>query len=156
MLAEMQKKYWIIHPVATTRRILSQCVICRKRDKKSVSQQMAPLPPHRIPAGDRLEPFTTCAIDCAGPYFIKQGRGKIRLKRYILLFRCTMYGAVHLEPLSRMHTDSFLLALDRFLALFCRPNLIISDNGSNFVLAEIQKKYWICLLYTSPSPRDRG
>ena len=52
-----------------------------------------------------------------------------------------MFGAVHLQPLSRLDTDAFLLAVDRFLSLFQKPNKFISDNGSNFVRAakEIQR-----------------
>lgn len=85
-------------------------------------------------------PFMVTALDCAGPFLTKQGRGKVRPKRYLLLFTCTKYRAVHLEMLYQMDTPSFLLAFSRFLARRNRPKLVISDNGTNFVRGEKEMK----------------
>ena len=136
LISQIQKKYWIIHPVASARKILRNCIICKKRDLRPTTQQMSNLPDFRIPGDTRTEVFSTCAIDCAGPYLTKQGRAKQRIKRYILLYRCTTVGAIHLQPLSRLDTDAFLLAVDRFISLFQKPTQFVSDNGSNFVRAE--------------------
>ena len=75
-----------------------------------------------------------------------------------------------MELLTSMSTQCFMMALERFAAVFSMPDLIISDNGTNFrraakELSQMEKDLWeeeksqgefinICLLYTSPSPRD--
>ena len=53
-----------------------------------------------------------------------------------MLFRCSIYGAIHLESLWKLDTDSFLLALERFLTFHSKPHLFVSDKGSNFVRAD--------------------
>ena len=93
------------------------------------------MPDCRVPAGERVEPFSVCAVDCAGPYLVGQGRGRRREKRYMAVFRCTRIGAVHLEPLSSLDTDSFVMSFERFQALYMKPSQLITDNGSNFVLS---------------------
>jgi len=52
----------------------------------------------------------------------------------------TEQRAVHLELLSDMSTDYFLLALRRFIARRGQPETIWSDNGTNFVGVEKELK----------------
>ena len=49
---------------------------------------------------------------------------------------CLSTRAVHLEVCQSLETDSFLLALRRFIARRGRPALIWSDNGTNLVGGE--------------------
>ncbi|XP_014290162.1 uncharacterized protein [Halyomorpha halys] len=61
--------------------------------------------------------------------------------------------AVHLEVVSTLETESFLAALDRFIARRGKPIRIYSDCGTNFVgasrkLKEFEKSY------SSPSSQD--
>ena len=94
---------------------------------------MAPLPNFRVVDGEqRLEAFDRCGIDAAGPYFVKIGRGQAQHKRWLLLFTRLQYHCVHLEMLSSMDTDSFLMAFERFIARRIKPSLCVSDNGLNF------------------------
>ena len=190
LLSFIQKRFSVVHPVPSARKVVAGCVVCRKRDLKSATQIMADLPNHRIPAGVRVEPFQSCAADCAGPFLVSQGRGRSPAKRYMAVFRCTVIGAVHLEPLSCLDTDAFILGFERFQSLYAKPELMVTDNGSNFVrsakemkrmhqealftdqrleavdMEKVASKCSVrfkfspssspCLLYTSPSPRDRG
>ena len=95
---------------------------------------MAPLPNFRIPNPEkRVLPFDTSGIDCAGPFYAKQGQRRAPEKRYMLLFTCTTIRAVHIEVLHRLDVPSFLNAFSRFLARRPRPRAIVSDNGTNFV-----------------------
>jgi hypothetical protein len=41
-------------------------------------------------------------------------------------------GCVHLEMMEKMDTSSFLLAVERFLAVRPRPSVFLADNGTNF------------------------
>jgi hypothetical protein len=111
------------------RKIAYKCVICRKKFAKPTTQMMDPLPFFRLPSS-LLHPFDHCAIDVAGPFMITH-LGK-KHKRWMLVFRCSTVGAVHLEMLDSMDTSWFLMAVERFLAVRPRPTVFLADNRSNF------------------------
>jgi hypothetical protein len=90
---------------------------------------MAPLPADRIvPA----PPFTNVGLDFAGPLYLKN-RGE---KAYICLFTCAVTRAVHLELVSNMTTELFLLALRRMVARRGMCSIILSDNAKAFKCAK--------------------
>jgi len=96
---------------------------------------MADLPTSRLSSFN--PPFTHTGIDYFGPIIIKQGR-RTRSKPgtnkcYVSLFTCLTYRAVHLEVVSDMTTDCFIMAVQRFISRRGRPLHIYSDNGQNFV-----------------------
>ena len=141
LLCEINRSAWIVGSITFLKRILRECVECCKTHPKPTVQQMAPLPISRIP-GDlesRPAPFGVTALDAAGPWHITSGRGT--RKRWLLIFRCTRTGAVCLETLHGMDTDSFLKALSRFCSQFAKPQRIICDNGTNFVGGEKEINY---------------
>ena len=109
---------------------------CWKTHPKPTVQRMGPLPHSRIPSHlkDRPAPFLVTAIDVAGPWHVTQGRSTV--KRWMLILHCAKVGAVCLEVLYGMDTDSFLNALTRFCAQFSKPKRFVCDNGTNFVGAD--------------------
>ena len=138
LMSEIHKSYWIAGSIRQIQRTIKSCVTCRRHNAKPGLnvQQMAPLPTCRIPGGVRVNAFTSVAIDVAGPWDVKYGRATI--KRWMLIIRCLMYGAVHLEVVWNMTGDSFLLAFDRFTAERTVPHVIYCDNGTNFVAGSKQ------------------
>ena len=75
-----------------------------------------------------------------GPLDVKQGRNC--LKRYCCVFTCLASRATHLEMAYDLTTESFLMALRRFLSTRGHSTRVIfSDNGTNFVGArsELQR-----------------
>jgi hypothetical protein len=176
LLAFLNTKYWIPTPTPLLKRVISSCVICRKRDAVPTVQIMAPLPSYRVPSGERLTPFGVVALDVAGPFWTTPDMGPMTIanrtrsaadppvevgpvKRYMLVFRCAAIAAIHIELLVRMDTSAFLLALDNFISLRARPTKIICDRGTNFVrsqkeLATLQQtlaeKYRIEFLFGPP------
>ena len=58
------------------------------------------------------------------------------MKRYGVVFTCLGCRAIHLEKINNMDTDSFILALRRFLGRRGPVRHIRSDNGGNFVGAD--------------------
>ena len=106
-LSEINKKFWIVGGRILIKKILRECVLCRRRLAKPLNQIMAPLPDFRISEGaERLEAFSSVGIDCAGPFVIKARRGRLAggqsRKRWMLLFRCALYGAIHIEKVNSM------------------------------------------------------
>ena len=139
LLCELNSSYWIAGTLPALKRVINECVQCRKLRPKPMVQQMAPLPMDRIPGNEetnRPVPFEVTALDAAGPWYTTQGRGKSKTKRWLLILRCAKFGAIHHEMLWSMSTDSFLKALRRFIDHNPRPRKIYCDKGTNFVAGE--------------------
>ncbi len=144
VLAKLRETYWVIHGNATVRKMIAKCVTCRRLRMPVSGQKMADLPPERC---SDAPPFTYTGVDLFGPFVVKQGRKEH--KRYGVLFTCLACRAVHIEVTASLDTDSFLLALRRFVARRGPVVQIRCDNGTNFVgaerelrdaLAEMQRK----------------
>jgi len=93
---------------------------------------MADLPEDRLTPDQ--PPFTSVGVDYFGPFQVKRGRSLV--KRYGVIFTCLAIRAVHIEVSHSLDTDSFLLALRRFIARRGQVKEIRSDNGTNFSSGE--------------------
>ena len=93
---------------------------------------MAPLPTSRTVFDET--PFSAVGIDYFGPLPVKHGR-KVE-KRYGCIFTCLKVRAVHIEITHTLSTESFLMALTRFISRRGLPKTVYSDNGTNLVGAE--------------------
>ncbi|GFW47385.1 uncharacterized protein TNCV_4536761 [Trichonephila clavipes] len=78
-------------------------------------------------------------IDLAGPLFTRDG-GKV----WIVLYTCTIYRAIHIELVSSLSTECFMLSLRRFIARRTRPETIYTGNETNFVgtYSELKNLDW--------------
>ena len=132
MLSLARLKFWIINASSVIRRVLSKCFSCRRRQAPLCEQKMADLPMDRITPG--APPFTAVGIDCFGPLQVRRGRSLV--KRYGVIFTCLAIRAVHLEVAHSLDTDSFLMALRRFIARRGQVQEIRSDNATNFTSGE--------------------
>ena len=128
VLAQIHERFWIIKGNRAVRRVLSDCMQCKKMYGREMQQQMAELP---AVVSEQAPPFANCGIDCFGPFYIKYKRSQE--KRYGLIFVCFAIRAIHIEVLVDMTTDSFLNALFRFVARRGTVQKIFSDRGTNFV-----------------------
>ncbi|XP_030753188.1 uncharacterized protein LOC115880190 [Sitophilus oryzae] len=100
---------------------------------------MASLPEDRV---NISRPFQKVGVDFGGPFFIKWFRlRKVSLiKCYIALFVCMATKAVHIEVVSGLTTEAFLMALKRFISRRGNPSVIYSDNATNFAGSKNQLK----------------
>jgi hypothetical protein len=76
--------------------------------------------------------FNQCGLDFFGPMTVKHGKYEGR-KRWGLLLTCLTVRAVHLELVTSLESDAFILAPRRFIAHRGAPDDIFCDNGTNFV-----------------------
>jgi hypothetical protein len=127
VLASLRRKYWIEGANSLIRKIVRQCMACRKRLGTVSEQLMASLPKDRI-QGDE-PPFTNTGIDFFGPFHVVYGRKTV--KRYGVIFTCLASRAMHLEVAHSLDTDSFLNCFRRFLARRGNVRRVRSDNGTN-------------------------
>ena len=125
---------WLWQGSSLFRKISRNCVRCRRVLPRPRAQQMAPLPPARY-ALQPMAVFTEISLDYAGPWFTKQGRGKVRQPRYLLLLCCMASRACALEFTYSETTDSTFMALQRFASRYRLPKAVYSDNGPSLVAA---------------------
>ena len=127
VLSLIRQQYWIVNGRTLVKRVLRQCVPCRRLKGKPCSQRMADLPADRLCPGK--PPFTSVGIDCFGPFYVKRGP-RSREKRYGCLFTCLAIRAIQLVVLHSLEADSFINALVRFGARRGYPTKVRSDNGT--------------------------
>ncbi len=128
LFAELRRKFWILRGREAIRREQRSCPECQRWRAQPINPKMADLPPARL----RLHQpaFYSTGIDCFGPMQVKVGRRNE--KRWGLLFKCLTTRAAHIEVLSSINTDSFLMALRRSISRRSKPAELLSDQGTNF------------------------
>ena len=131
-LSLIRQEYWIPRARPLVRKVINQCVVCRRLYAKPNTQIMANLPLERLQSD--IPVFTNSGVDVFGPILIRNYRSDI--KRYGLLFTCMSVRAIHIEKLNSLDTDSFINAFRRFIARRGTCRKVFSDNGTNFVSAE--------------------
>lgn len=140
MLSRLRQKYWITNANSAARRVISDCILCRRNRGKLIEQKMADLPEERVLP--EKAPFTNVGINYFGPIDFKRCRSL--LKRYGVLFTCLTSRAVHLEVACTLDTDSCINAIRRFICRQGPVSAIRSDNGTNFVGANRElKDVWL-------------
>ena len=128
--------FWIINCNAAVRSYISKCVTCRHLRGNFQQQKMASLPSDGL-CEELL--FTHCGVDLFGPFVIKEGHKEPT--HYGALFTCLLSRAIHIETITSLNTDSFILCLCRFVGHRGNIRLLLrSDNGSNFVGASSEFK----------------
>ena len=132
VLSLVRDQFWIIQARVSVRHIVRSCFNCKRRCQAPHEQKMADLPSDRV-TPDK-PPFSFVGVDCFGPFIVKRGRSLE--KRYGVIFTCLSIRAIHIEVAHSMDIDSFVNALRRFMARRGKPELIRSDNATNFTSGE--------------------
>ncbi|XP_045497063.1 uncharacterized protein LOC123695307 isoform X2 [Colias croceus] len=132
LLFTLREMWWPVGGRNLARKVVHSCMRCARLQPTTVAPIMGNLPQERLDPG---YPFIRCGVDYAGPVFTlnRKGRGAKLQKSYICLFICFVTRAVHLELVSDLSSESYLLALKRFISRRGKPVTIFSDNGKNFV-----------------------
>ncbi len=88
-------------------------------------------------------PFRVTAVNATGPFTTKLPKGQARRKWYLLVFTCCAFRCVHLEVMTDLSVEAFLMAFQHFLGRRNRPEILMMDNGTNFVGAarELQREW---------------
>lgn len=132
LLSLVREEFWPIGGRVLATRTVKDCVQCSKIKGTKLQQIMGNLPFSRV---NPAPPFETCGTDFAGPFLIsnRKGRGAKSSKCYLCIFVCFATKAVHLEVVSELSTNAFILCLRRFISRRGKPRTIYCDNGTNFV-----------------------
>jgi hypothetical protein len=101
---------------------------------------MAPLPEHRM---GPTPPFFSTAVDLFGPLpIIRSVNKRTTGKAWGVIFVCTSTSLAHVEIAESYSTESFLMAVRRFMALHGAPKRFQSDQGTQLVAASKQLATW--------------
>ena len=104
--------------------------------KPYTTPDQPPLPKVRV---ENSCPFTVTGVDFSGALYVREKIGK-ESKTYIF-FTCAATGAVHLELVPDLYTETFLQAFRRFCRRKSLPKLMISDNATTYINAANQLKH---------------
>ncbi|KAG1927518.1 hypothetical protein F2P79_024188 [Pimephales promelas] len=126
-LMKYSKLKRVLRVTAWIKRFVHNASSSSKMRVKPAQQDTAPLPRDRV---SEKPPFEVTGIDFAGPLYVKGDRALC--KAYVALFTCAVTRAVHLELVSSQSTESFLLALKRFISRRGLCKVIYSDNAKTF------------------------
>ncbi|XP_066255904.1 uncharacterized protein [Euwallacea similis] len=132
LLSSIREKFWIVASRNLIRATVRNCTACSRFNPQCLAPIMGDLPQERLTVGSV---FSVVGVDYMGPLHIrdKKGRGSRLSKCYVSVFICFATKALHLELVSDLSSESFLLAFRRFVARRGRPSHVYSDNGTNFV-----------------------
>jgi hypothetical protein len=137
LLSTLREQWWPLGARSLVRKTVYDCVTCARFKGQTLSPIMGNLPSSRLDSG---YPFIRTGVDYAGPILVlnRKGRGARLTKSYICLFVCFLTRAIHLELVSGLSTEDYILCLKRFISRRGKPDSIYSDNAKNFVGAEKQ------------------
>lgn len=132
LLNTIREQFWPTGGKVLAATTVRKCVRCQRFRAKPLKPIMGNLPQPRVTPAP---PFATCGTDFAGPFLIlnRKGRGAKTSKCYLCIFVCFSTKAVHLEVVSDLSSDAFILCLRRFISRRSKPHTIYCDNGKNFV-----------------------
>ena len=94
-LTEVRSRFWILKGRALIRKMVHQCINCKKSEGKSyLGPSPPPLPEFRV---KQDPPFTYTRVDFAGPLYVHTSSATVSGKVWICLYTCCVVRAVHLD-----------------------------------------------------------
>ncbi|KAI8440876.1 hypothetical protein MSG28_009178 [Choristoneura fumiferana] len=135
LLASIRDQFWPIGGRALARSVAHKCLRCFRMRAQTANPIMGHLPEQRLDPGYT---FQTTGVDYAGPLLAadRKGRGCKLIKVYVVVFVCFATKCLHLELVTSLTKEAYIAALHRFISRRGKPEMIFSDNGTQFVGAK--------------------
>ena len=149
LLALFRKRFWtprtkrLIHDTIYSNPF-TKCGLCAiSRLKPYSNPNEPPLPKFRL---ERSYPFANTGIDYFGPVRVKLctttdsaslgplGGPTLKRKVWVAIFTCLVTRGVHFELVIDCSAEKMLNAFRRFISRRGQPKLMLSDNGTQFIL----------------------
>ena len=129
IIGELRRKYWILHAFSLTRRILRNCIRCKRFNSRTVKlnqsdYRMFRLDPPNIP-------FRYCFLDHFGPIHVKISDKKEKV--YVLILSCLWSRVINLKLCSDLSLPQFLRSFQMHIFEYGVPEIVFSDLGSQIV-----------------------
>ena len=131
-LAELRSSYWVVQGRQLVKKLLHDCIICRRYQGRPYTAPTPPLPRPRV---KEAPPFSYTGIDFAGPLYTRETLASSTRKVWMCLYTCCIVRAVHLDIVTDLTSQAFLRSFRRFTSRRGIPMRVLSDNGKTFTAA---------------------
>ena len=138
-LDEIRSQYWIPQGRSLVKKLINECSICRLFEGKHCAYPEQPkLPKERLQQGFA---FKNIGIDYAGPVYVRNDYGdqSSLYKAWITLITCLSSKALYLDLVVNYDAEALIRILERFFSRYNAPEVITSDNGTNFTAYSTQE-----------------
>jgi len=126
LLAHLRKYYWVEHSYSLVKKILRECVVCKRFNARPIKVNQNAYRQFR--ASPPSEPYKFVFVDYLGPFFVKSNEGKRKV--WVLCFTCLWSRAVNLKVCSDLSVKKFLRAFQMHVFEEGLPAAVFSDLGS--------------------------
>jgi len=112
-LTELRSRFWIVQGRQFVRKLLYECVVCRRLEGR---RHVAPPPPS--PPAFRVKeepPFAYVGVDFVGPLYVKS-LNSVQQKVWIFLNTCCVTRAINLDIVPDLTANASLRSFRRFTA----------------------------------------
>ncbi|XP_058816806.1 uncharacterized protein LOC131680102 [Topomyia yanbarensis] len=151
-LAVVRDEFWPLNGRKAVRSVIRNYFRCNRVNPRPIQQPVGQLPIGRVTAN---EAFTHTGVDYCGPLYLKPTHRRAAARKcYVAVFVCLATKAVHLELVGDLSTNTFLMALNRFIWRRNKPSHMYSDNGTNFIGAKNALHQLYTMLQSGPD-QDR-
>lgn len=128
LLTSLRRKFWVLNFFSTVKRVLRECVICRRLNARPVKLNQSPYRDFRVMPPS--EPFKFLFMDYLGPITTKT---PTKSKVWLLCLTCLWSRAVNLVICPDLSVKSFLRAFQIHVFQQGMPSKVFSDSGSQLV-----------------------
>jgi len=129
VLSELRQLVWIPHCYSVVKKILKNCVVCRRFKSRPISLNQSPYRENRIDPSQ--VPYRYIYMDYFGPYNARTNAKKSKV--YILCITCMYTRAINLKVCIDLTVGEFLRAFQMHSFEFGVPTSVVSDLGTQLV-----------------------
>ena len=129
LLAELRKEFWVPHYFSVVKKILKDCVTCKRYNGRPVKLNQSPYRDFRLHPSET--PFGYVYIDYFGPYTVKQEHRKFKV--WVFCITCMFTRALNLKVCVDMSVREFLRSFMLHSFDYGLPQFCVSDLGSQIV-----------------------
>ena len=128
-LSELRQSYWVCSGFSVVKRVLQECIICRRYNARTLKLNQSDYKDWRIDPSSI--PYSDVFIDHMGPFKVRDDT--IRYKVYVLVITCLYTRAINLKICRDLSTETFLRSFQMHTFEWGLPRRVFSDLGSSLV-----------------------
>ena len=129
ILYELRKRFWLPHCFSIVKRILKECITCKRFNAKPIQCNQNAYKEWRVEPPNI--PYSYVFMDYIGPFEVKEN--KVKKKVWILCLTCLWSRAVNLKMCYDFSVAQFLRAFQLHCFEWGLPMFCMSDLGSQIV-----------------------
>ena len=114
VISELRKQFYIPCIYSVVKKVLSDCILCRKLNARGIILNQSPYRDLRISPCN--VPFRCVYLDFMGPFYVRFKN--VKFKVWVLVITCMWSRAINLKVCTDMSTSQFLKALQTHIYRF--------------------------------------